>query len=128
VRERRGEQHQTERRQTDAGPLAGADVEPEEPLSEHREEDEPTRDHSLDERQRRHGQRGDVEGPGQQRHEHAEREPLGAEQPDRARQWVLERHVWRGVRAAVLEQEARVGRERAQQRKKNSNLDRQGWR
>src|SRR5215208_1078229 len=116
------EQDKAESREADAGPLARADRAAEVALRQHGEEDKSTGDNRLHDRERRHGQGGDVEHPRTEGHEHAEREPPGAEQPDGAGERVLQADVRRGACATMLEQEADVRRERAEDGKKNSEL------
>ena len=122
VRQRDGEQHEAEGGEADARPLARADRAAEVALRQHGEEDESAGDDGLDDRERRHGEGGDVEDPRAERHEHADREPLGAEQSDGAGDRVLQAYVRRGACATMLEQEADVRRERAEDGKKNSEL------
>jgi hypothetical protein len=68
-----------------------------------------------------------VEDPGDQRDEHAEREPLGAEQADRAREWVPQAYVRRGACATMLEQKAHVRGKGTEECKKNSELKHWLW-
>ena len=65
----------------------------------------------------------DVERPGEERHEHAEREPLGAEQPDGARDRMAEAHVRGRAGSAMLQEEREVRREGAEERKENAEFD-----
>ena len=121
--ERDREQHQAECREPDAKPLPGADGAAEEALGQDREEHEPAADQRLDERERRQRQRAHVEDPGAHCHEHPDREPLGAEQPDRAANRVAHVHVRRGAGPPVLERKPRLVAKRAQQREKDSDLE-----
>jgi hypothetical protein len=63
-----------------------------------------------------------VEDPRHQGDEHADREPLGAEQADGAGHRMLQAYVRRGAGAAMLQQEADVRGEGAKERKKNSEF------
>jgi len=113
------EEHEAERGESDARPLARADGVAEPALREHREEHEPAGDHGLDDRQGRERQGGDVESPRADGDEHADGEPLGPEQPDRAGDRMLHADVRSRAGAAVLQEEAHVRGERAEQSKKN---------
>ena len=103
------------RRDEQADPLPASEVETEVAFGEHGEEDQPARQHGLHDRQRRQRQRGDVKHPGADRHQPAHREPPGAEEVGGASQRVPDAHRRRQDRAAVLEQEGDVRRERAGQ-------------
>ena len=120
-RQGHGQEHQAERGEADASPLARADRVAEPALSEHRQEDEPAGDDRLDDRERRHRQSRHVEDPRAEGHEHADREPLRPEQSDRARDRMLQADVGSRAGAPVLEQEAHVRREGAEEGKKNSD-------
>ena len=70
--QRHGQEHEAERGEADARPLARADRVAEPALRQHGEEHEPAGDYRLDDRERRHGERGHVEDPRDQRHQHAD--------------------------------------------------------
>ena len=76
------------RRDDHADPLAASEPEAEEALGEDGEEHQPAREDGLHDRQRRQGERADVEHPGADRDRPADREPLGAEEVDGASQRV----------------------------------------
>jgi hypothetical protein len=61
-------------------------VKAEEPLGEHGEQDETGRKDGLDDRQRCECKGADVKAPGSDRHQPADREPLGAKEPGGASQ------------------------------------------
>jgi hypothetical protein len=122
VGQRDGQQRQADGGAADAGPLARTDVAAEPALGEQRQEDQAAGDDRLDDRQRRERQRGDVEKPGDERHAHADREPLRAEQRDGAGQRVAQGDVGGGHRPAMLEQEAEVRRQGAGERQQDSDL------
>ena len=58
------EQQQADGGHADADPLAGADLEAEQPLGQHREHHDAGGEHGLDDGQRRERERGDVQDPG----------------------------------------------------------------
>ncbi len=95
-----------------ADPLAASEGEAEKALGKHGEEDEPGREHGLDDRQRRPREGADMKPPGGDRHHPAQSEPPGAKEGSRASQRVPHPHHWRQDRAALLEQEGDVRRER----------------
>ena len=109
--------------EADSRPLAVAELEAEDAVGEHGEEHQPAGDHGLDERERRERERGHVEDPGAERHEHADREPLALVEADRAAQRVAHGHVRSSAGAAVLQQEAEVRREGAEQRQQDAKLN-----
>jgi hypothetical protein len=115
---RRGDRH--------ASPLAASEAKPKEALGEHGEEDEPPGQDRLHARQRRAGERPDVQAPRDQRDDPPHRKPSRAKQVSGA----AHRMAWldrRGEhRAAVLEQEAQVGAHRGPQRKDQSGDHRLG--
>ena len=80
VRQRDDEQQQAERGHADADPLADADLEAEDALGQHGEDHDAGGEHGLDDRQRREGERGDVEDPGADGDGHADGEPPAAEE------------------------------------------------
>jgi hypothetical protein len=123
VRERDGQQDEAESRAADPHPLAGAALEAEEALGEDGEEDEATGDHGLDDRQRSHGQGGDVEDPGADGHQHADGEPLGAEEADRALQGMADADLRGGAGAAMLQEKANVRGERAENGKQDAEFE-----
>ena len=96
-------------------------------LGEHREEHEPARDDRLHDRERRHGHRGHVQGPGADGDQHAQREPLRAEQRGAAAERVLPVDVGCCARAPVLVEEPEVRRERAGEREQDAELKRHRW-
>jgi hypothetical protein len=59
---RSGSATRARRRQADPGPLATAELEAEEALGEHRQEDEASREHRLADRDRGKGERRAVQG------------------------------------------------------------------
>jgi hypothetical protein len=63
-----------------ADPLPATEVEAEVAFGQDGEEDQSTGKHGLHDRQRCQGERGDVKGPGADRHHPSRREPLGAKE------------------------------------------------
>ena len=122
-RQRDDEQQQAARGHRDAEPLAQADLEAEHPLGEHGEDHDAGGEHGLHDRQRREGQRGDVEDPGAERDGHAEREPL--ERTARGRpQRMADVDGGCLVRTPVLVEEAELCRDRAGEREQDAEIER----
>ncbi len=114
------EEHEAEGGEADAGPLAEADGAAEPALGDDGEEDEATGDHCLDEREGREGEGADVEDPRPEGHEHADREPLGPEQAHSAANRMAQADVGGRARTAMLQQEAEVRGQGAEERKENA--------
>src|SRR5205807_3007488 len=89
-------------------PLAASQAEAEVALGEHGEEDEAAGDHGLDDGERRERHRADVQDPGDDRHEHADREEPLAPEVDAAAQRMAPRDVGSRAGSAVLAEEADV--------------------
>ncbi len=119
-RQRDAEEHQPERGETEAEPLATADLQAEHALGHDREEHDAAREHRLDERQRRDGHRRDVEDPRPGGDEHAEREQARGEQRLRRPQRTLDVDCGGGAGAAMLVEEAHVRCESAREREQNA--------
>ncbi len=117
-----GQQREAERGEPDADPLAAADVGAEPAVGDDREEDEPAREDGLDERERREREGADVEDPGEEGDAHAEGERARAEEGDGAAQRVARLDGRGGARAAVLQQEAEVGEEGADERQEDADF------
>jgi hypothetical protein len=86
--------------EADPDPLATAELEAEEALGEHRQEDEAAREHRLADRDRGKGERDDVQGERRSRHAPADAPPLRAKEIDRAAQRMA--HVDVGAATAPL--------------------------
>jgi hypothetical protein len=91
-----------------ADPLSPSELKAEEALREHGQEDEPAGEHRLHNRQRRERERTDVQKPGHDRHDPADREPFGAKQTGGAAQRMADPDRRGEHRAAVLEQKGQV--------------------
>ena len=122
--QRDGEQDQARGGEAEPCPLAPADLEAEEAVGHHGDQDDPAGEHDLDHRHRGHRQRGDVEAPGAGGHEHAEREPLRRVQRAGRAQRVTDVDRGRLAGAAVLEEEPEVRNDRAEQREQDAELNR----
>jgi hypothetical protein len=99
-----------------ADPLPPSEVKAEEALGEDGKEDEPAGEHRLHDRQRRERERTDVQKPGHDRHDPADREPFGAKQTGGAAQRMADPDRRGEHGAAVLEQKGEVGGHRRCQR------------
>ena len=124
----RGERHH-EQDQADGGhghadPLAAADLEAEEAVGQRGEDDDAGRQHGLDDRERREGERGDVQQPGAERDAHADGEPLGREEGLDGLQRMADVHVRSGVRAPVLVEKAKLRGDGAGQCQQDSDVQR----
>ena len=122
VRQGQHEQRQAGGGHDHADPLARADLAAEQPLAEHREHHDAGRERHLDERERREGERRDVQDPGAGRDRHAENEPARAEQAADALQRRAQLDARRQRRAAVLAQEPELRDGRAQERKPDTDV------
>ena len=123
-RERDGEEDQAGGSEAETRPLATPDLEAEEAVGHHGDEDDAAGEHDLHDGHRRQRQRGDVEAPGAGRDDHAEREPLGGVQRAGRAERVadVDRRGLAGT--AVLEEEPEVRNDRAEQREQNAELNR----
>ena len=117
------QQGERDRDEADPGPLAAAEIEAEEALGEHREEDEASREHRLADRDRGKRERGDVQGERHRRDGPANAPPLRAKEIDRAAQRVAHVDIGSGDRSSVLEQESEVRSHGGQQRTNEPHAD-----
>jgi hypothetical protein len=100
--------------------LSPFELEAEEALGEHGEEDEAPGEDRLHDRQRRERERADVQTPGHDRHDPADQEPLGAKQTDGAAQQMADVNRRGDHRAALLEQKGEIGGHRRSERENQS--------
>ena len=132
VRAARGRQRDDEEEEAagghaDADPLAGADLEAEQPLGHHGEDHDAGGEHRLDDRERGVGEGGDVEEPGAGGDGHADREPLrGEELLDRA-QRMAHVDLRRLVGPPVLVQEAKLRHDGANKRQQYAQVHHSVW-
>ena len=101
------QQAERDRHQADPDPLATAQLEAEEALGEHREEDEPAREHRLPDRDRGERERCHVQGEGHRRHAPSDAPPPGAKEIDGAAQRMVHVDVGRRDCPSVLNRKAR---------------------
>jgi hypothetical protein len=106
-----GEEGEPRGGQPDARPLAPAEPEAEEALAEDAQYHQPAREHGLDERQSRQGERRDVQRVGERGDEIADRPPLLPEEAGDALERPADVDVRGGDRAAVAQEEADVRRQ-----------------
>ena len=93
------------RRDDHSGPLPASKLKAEVALGEHREEDQPAREHGLHDRQRRERERAYMEPPRCNRHRPPQRERTTAEQARSAAQRMTGPHGRCQYRPALLEEE-----------------------
>jgi hypothetical protein len=119
------EQHEAERGHGDADPLAHADLEPEDPVGEHGEDDDTGGEHRLDDGQRggRHGR--DVEQPRDRGDAHADRKPLARVQLLRRTERMTDVNRGSLIGALVLVEKAQLRCDCASKRQQNAQIQRQ---
>jgi hypothetical protein len=117
------EQDERDRDQTDPDPLAATQLEAEEPLGEHRQKHETSRQHGLTDRDRSQAQRGNVQRERHRRHAPPDAPPPRAKEIGGAAQRMVHVDVGSLDRAPVFEQEGEIGPERRQQRTEQADAD-----
>ncbi len=124
VRERHGQQDQAQAGEREAPPLPVADLDAEQALGHHADHHDAAGEDDLDDRDRRHRQRGDVEDPRARRDRHADGEPLRAVEVLRRLERVPDVDLRALAGSAVLEEEPEVRDEGADERQEDAELDR----
>ena len=122
VRHRDAQQDEADGGEGEAPPLSPADLEAEEAIGHHGDEHDAAGEDDLNDGQRHQRDRGHVQGPGPATDEHADREPArGVQRLGRAQRMA---HVDGRSRAstAMLEEEAQVGSDGAQERQQDAEL------
>ena len=120
------QQRQRDRHHADPDPLASPQLEAEETLGEHGEEDEAASEHRLADRDRGEGEGGHVQRERHRRDAPADAPPLGAKEIARAAQRMAHVDVGCGDRPSVFEEEREVGSQCGQQRTEQAYADGQG--